>query len=180
MATELQGGVVARDVSDGQIVEGLAVASSIRQTLRVPDRTALTAPGLVLQAGDSAYIISENSWLLYNGATWNEVYSDTGWVNVTLQTGWSQRGAVPISVRRVASQVQIRGRLDRGSTAGDIAFYLPEQFRSGSTLHTYYLRDSANNPRNVILDSSNGSILVSGASGAFQDMGLASIFYLVN
>ena len=55
---------------------------------------------------------------------------DTGWVPVTLNSGWTQGGATPVAVRRIGKKVVARGHVVNTTATGwSSVFTLPAGFR---------------------------------------------------
>lgn len=61
---------------------------------------------------------------------------DTGWVDLTLRTGWLTTASYAPQIRRIGNRVILKGALTRSGTTGAInsMFTVPEGFRPGASI----------------------------------------------
>lgn len=186
MATELSNQVIARDVSDGQIVEGLAVASSIRQTYRTADLTALQAiTGQV--TGDFGYTIDNGYTYQWTGTDWAPTLYDTGWITLSsvgvFASGWSSTaiGGLPVASIRIKNNVAyIIGVFARNGawSAGDTMFTFTD-----NRFFPFYRQDLAGRVGTSFASfrvSPDGVLATSTANGAAGQIVPHSAIYFVN
>lgn len=83
---------------------------------------------------------------------------DTGWVNLTLENGWTVAGGLTPRVRRIGSIVHMEGRVQGGSS---FAATLPAQFRPSQSQH-FIVRDGTTTNSAPLAVSNNGNISPSG------------------
>lgn len=95
-----------------------------------------------------------------DGTNWyyiNTSEDDTGWVNLTLENGWTVSAGRTPQVRRIGNIVQMQGRVEGGS--GNVAT-LPPQFRPPQS-HSFIVRDGGTTNSGPMAVSTNGGISTS-------------------
>ena len=94
-------------------IKALAEAVEGRVVMRFASLATRNAalPSGTLVDGMVCYVASENAVYLRSGGQWRIMWSDTGWQNVTLASGFTATYAV--QVRRIGAVVYWRGRVQR-------------------------------------------------------------------
>lgn len=115
------GGAPAVDANSVQFYSSSGTAWAVRSDGKsVALGTGIAAAGTTSGAYTGQYRDGAQAGTLerWDGSAW-QVY-DTGWVALTMPTGYTQysANAAPLSIRRVGTQVSLRGRINR--TAGNI------------------------------------------------------------
>ena len=138
-----------------------------------PDSTGQTAAIDVVEAGNTGQLIMIyrgcikeyiNEWVrVYYANAWGdwlrEGGNDTGWVNMTLNTGWTMNdyeSEFP-QYRKIGNIVYLRGLLNATSAAGNIIATLPEGYRPRGYFNRFVC--SLNQTDNAIVQiNANGQI----------------------
>ena len=146
------------------------IASTI---LHKPDSTNQTAAIDVVEAGNTGQLIMIyrgcikeyiNEWVrVYYANGWGdwlrEGGNDTGWVNMTLNTGWTMNdyaSELP-QYRKIGNIVYLRGLINATSAAGTIITTLPNGFRPSGYFNRFVC--SLNQSDNAIVQiNANGQI----------------------
>ena len=109
--------------------DAFAAIGNTRQikTYKWADNAARTAQ-TGMTAGDEGYQTDTDTTYIYSGSVWRAVLEDTGWVAMSLNSGWTVSGTAA-AIRRINGVVYTRGRVDRASTADANIFTIPVGFR---------------------------------------------------
>lgn len=103
----------------------------------VPFATKTELDAWVPPVGAQAVTLNDGALYTRRSGAWMKVVAsddgrlaDTGWVAVTLKNGWTAGGSTPVAVRKVGSEVRMRGALANASASGwSNPFDLPAAFR---------------------------------------------------
>jgi hypothetical protein len=138
-----------------------------------PDATGQTATIDVVEAGSTGQLIMIyrgcikeyiNEWVrVYYADSWGdwlkEGGNDSGWINLTLNTGWSMddyASEVP-QYRKIGNIVYLRGLVNATTAAGNILATLPQGFRPSGYFNRFVC--SLNQSDNAVVQiNANGQI----------------------
>ncbi len=115
-------------------------------------------PGIIFRANDSGI-----SYVATNTGTWQRIYSNTGWVNVSPPSGWTSN---PFGFARVNDLVIMVARIVRtgaavASTVSTTMHTLASQFRPSQTMYGVYHCTSPDHSAHVGINI-DGTIIFAG------------------
>jgi len=113
------------------------------------------------QPGQSANVLADGSRWRYNGTTWVDSQSDTGWISTGLQNSWVNFGAgyADAAYRKKGSTVMLRGTIKSGTVASTtVLMTLPIGFRPSATIR---LGTGFSTSFMVIDVKTNGDVIIS-------------------
>lgn len=147
----LQGNVLRTPLSNGTNLNDLGAGhyyipdyDTATTITNKPDSTNQTATIDVVEAGNTGQLIMIyrgcikeyiNEWVrVYYADSWGdwlrEGGNDTGWVNLTLNSGWSCSYNTDVAMyRKIGNVVHLRGLVNATQAAGKVIGTLPEGFR---------------------------------------------------
>lgn len=99
---------------------------------------------------------------------------DTGWVNLSLNSGWSSPTANPMQVRKVGNLVEIRGRVNEGS--GTTVCTLAVEFRPAQQLMFALDEGSTSTVARLVIEQ-DGRVWLAGRGGTSTLISFAGVIY---
>ena len=176
----LQGNVLRTPLSNGTNLNDLGAGhyyipdyDTATTITNKPDNTNQTATIDVVEAGNTGQLIMIyrgcikeyiNEWVrVYYADSWGdwlrEGGNDTGWINLTLNSGWSMNdynSEFP-QYRKIGNIVYLRGLINATSAAGTIITTLPNGFRPSGYFNRFVC--SLNQSDNAVVQiNANGQI----------------------
>ena len=124
--------------------------------------------------GTTGLTIDSSGDLTFNGAN-TDTPTDSGWIQPTLNTGWSHYSSPygPVKYRRIGSIVNIQGLAD-GATQGTNVFQLPVGYRPERRI----IISALNNGAAVRLDiTTDGNVYAHTISSSGGWLSLACTFF---
>lgn len=119
-----------------------------------------TEPGLIFRANDTGI-----SYIATNTGTWQRIYSNTGWINVSAPSGWT---ASPFAFARVNDLVVMSARLVRTGAAisastSPTLYTLAAAYRPAQAVYGVYHCTSPDHSSHVAVGA-DGAVIFAGTS----------------
>ena len=129
------------------------------------------------RAGLMGHALDTKKDYIHNGTGWRETISDTGWVGLSLTTGWTAQTPDVPGYRVINNVLYLRGRLDATTGAGTaiLTAVLPAAARPAANTQRRVFETSGSTDSFVVVVDVSGQIVCFKGASDVQDLPLESM-----